>query len=104
MDLKSINESCLLESAEDQKPAIKLQELKPDKKYAVISSRVIQSKFGACVLVELDENVVFLPKRVTKSLESQVEYLVDKKYSIIFRGLKDVGQPNPMSLFEFIES
>nr|WP_253308880.1 hypothetical protein [Rickettsia endosymbiont of Ceutorhynchus assimilis] len=101
MDLKSINETCLFK---DQKTLVKLQDMEPGRKYPIFSAKKTQSKFGPSILIELDDKAVFLPKRTTKSLEDHIEQFIDGKYSIIYRGQKDVGRPNQISLFEIVES
>lgn len=101
MNLSEINSCCLLEGTD--KPAVKLYELEVGLKNPIVSAKKTNSKYGTSILVELPTSVVFLPKRATKSLEDHLEELGSGKYFLVFRGQKDVGQPNLVSLFEIVE-
>lgn len=101
MDLKALNEISLLEK--ENKPIKKLRDLELNIKYKIVGAKVTNSKFGEVILLELEEFVVFLPKRVTESYSPYVQYFKEKKYSLIFRGTKDCKKVQEASLFEIVE-
>lgn len=101
MDLKALNEISLLEK--ENKPIKKLRDLEQDIKYLIVDAKVTNSKFGEVILLELEDYVTFLPKRVTESYSLYVKYFKEKKYSLIFRGTKDCKKAQEASLFEIVE-
>ncbi|KAG5876823.1 hypothetical protein JTB14_014153 [Gonioctena quinquepunctata] len=103
MDLKALNSISLLES-NIPKPVIKLKNLIVGKQYKIHTAKLVQTKFGEAVLLELEENVVFLPQRVTDEYKPQIANFSPDKYAAIFRGTKDVGKTYPASSFEIVES
>ncbi|CAG9840850.1 unnamed protein product [Diabrotica balteata] len=57
-----------------KKPIIKLQDLVPGQRNKILSAKIILSRFGEAVLLELEANVTFLPQRVTTEYKPFVEY------------------------------
>lgn len=101
MDLKSLNKVSLLEK--ENKPIIKIPELHKDLPYKIIEGKITNSKFGKVVLLELEEHIVFLPKRVTDSYSPFVGHFKEGKYSLVFRGMKDCNKAREAILFEIVE-
>ena len=101
MDLTQINLHCIAEDdADGRKPVIKLQALTPGEPHRIYEAKTVTSHFGTCILLELLDNVLFLPKRVTESLTDHVGELIEGIYAVVFIGEKDVGQPNPLIQFK----
>ena len=104
MDLKQINLHCIAEDeADGPKPVIKLQALTPGEPHRIYGAKIVTSRFGTCILLELLDHVLFLPKRVTESLKDYVGELIEGIYAVVFIGEKDVGQPNPLIQFKLIK-
>ena len=101
-DLKSVNEKALLEGP--RKPVQKLDSLPADIPQKILKARLVPTKFGESILVELEESVVFLPRRVTDDFKTQLGYLNTQKYSIVFRGTEDFGKAHPAVRFEIVEN
>lgn len=53
-EFKSLNKSPLAEN----KPSIRLRELLIDAPLLILSARIMKTKFGVSILVELDNNIV----------------------------------------------
>ncbi|KAL1487821.1 hypothetical protein ABEB36_015471 [Hypothenemus hampei] len=65
MDLQQINEAC---QVKPQKPIQKLKELAINEPRKITCAKCVSGKFGTQILIELDDCVVFLPKRVAAAL------------------------------------
>ncbi|KAG5871432.1 hypothetical protein JTB14_002243 [Gonioctena quinquepunctata] len=102
MDLKALNSISLSES-NIPKPVIKLKNLIVGEQYKTNTAKLLQTKFGGTVLLELEKNVMFLPQRVTDGYEPHLADFSTEKCAVIFRGTKDVGKPYPAASFEFVE-
>lgn len=100
MDLAKINEIALLQSKEN----VKLCDLELNKPYSILNTKIVNTRFGRCGLVELQTCNVYLPKRVTNFLEENLEEIKDEKYSLIYRGQKQVNRPNAGFLFEILKN
>lgn len=100
MDLKTLNAVSLLEKRTNQR---KLGELERDKPYKILDGSIVKSKFGAVVLLELEDFVVFLPARVTETYKPFVQFFKEQKYYLVYKGTKDTKKPNPAYIFEVIE-
>ena len=102
MDLQKINATF---QANADKPLIKLQELPVGEQQIILGAQIVKTKFGKSVLLELDENRVFLPKRVTDTFKPILSnFTVEGKYAVVFKEEKDIGKVNPMVIFEIAES
>ncbi|KAG5866542.1 hypothetical protein JTB14_028464 [Gonioctena quinquepunctata] len=86
------------------KPVIKLKNLIVGKQYKINTAKLVSTKFGETVLLELEKNVVFLPQRVTDEYKPHIANFSPDKYAVIFRETKDVGKPYPAASFEIVES
>ncbi|KAG5865133.1 hypothetical protein JTB14_030206 [Gonioctena quinquepunctata] len=102
MDLKALNSISLLEK-NIPKPVIKLQDLIVGDPQKIYSAKLVQTKFGETVLLELEKNVVLLPQRVVAEYKPYVSLFSERKHAIIFRGNIDVGKPQPAASFEINE-
>ncbi|KAJ8964151.1 hypothetical protein NQ314_005092 [Rhamnusium bicolor] len=100
MDLKQLNTFGLIEN----KPLVKLSELPLDAPHPTISLKVTKGKFGESIFVELEDKAVFLPKRVTDYLKPNIKKFTTLKYSLIYRGTKEVGKPQPANQFEIVDT
>lgn len=100
MDLATVNKLALLESKE----AVKLHQLPKDEEIKILSAKIVSTKYGNCPLIELEENIVFLPKRVLKFVEMNIEDFNNSRYNIIFRGLKNCNKINEGAIFEFTKN
>ncbi|CAG9854254.1 unnamed protein product [Phyllotreta striolata] len=69
MDLKEINNVSLIED----KPTKKVTELSVNIPYPILKAKVITSKFGKVILLELSDTKVFLPIRVTSVYEKYID-------------------------------
>uniref|UniRef100_A0A6P7HDH0 Uncharacterized protein LOC114347288 n=1 Tax=Diabrotica virgifera virgifera TaxID=50390 RepID=A0A6P7HDH0_DIAVI len=102
MDLEALNEFLLLEG--QRKPIIKLKELQLNLPYQISSANVTASRFGECVVLELEDKVVYLPPRSTEVLKNHTLELGNGRYSLVFIGEKDTNKGNPATLFKFVKS
>ncbi|KAG5893370.1 hypothetical protein JTB14_000134 [Gonioctena quinquepunctata] len=98
MHLKALNSISLLES-NIPKPVIKLKNLIVGKQYEIHTAKLVHTKFGETVLLELEENVVFLPQRVIDEYKPHIANFSPEKYAVIFRGTKDVVKPLSCCIF-----
>ncbi|XP_050517456.1 uncharacterized protein LOC126892066 [Diabrotica virgifera virgifera] len=102
MDLNKLNKVSVVKK--EDKPITKLQQLEVDKPYKIINSKIVNTAFGQSVLLELEESVVFLPKRVTEDYAPYIDQLRTEKYAVVFRGLVSTSSKlNPAASFEIIE-
>uniref|UniRef100_A0A6P7GWB2 Uncharacterized protein LOC114341513 n=1 Tax=Diabrotica virgifera virgifera TaxID=50390 RepID=A0A6P7GWB2_DIAVI len=83
MDLAKLNAST---SIAERKPAIKLNSLPVNEPQKILSAKIVQSKFGQAVLLELTESVKFLPDRVTEDYKPFLQYFAEQNYSIVYEG------------------
>lgn len=100
VDLNKLNEVSHIR----RKETIKLKDLPENAPHPILSVKIVTTKFGRSVLVELEQYTVFLPKRIVASVEENIENFIPKKYSLIFKGLVDCNKVNPASNFEIVEN
>ena len=100
MDFTKLNQTALLEG--NNKPLIKLSELAKDVPTKILLARLINTKYGECILLELEENTTFLPKRVVPMMKDHLEEFSSGNYSIVFQGFKNVNKPCMGTLFKFM--
>lgn len=100
MDLNKINSASLLEAKE----VIKLSDFTPNVPLPIQSAKLVKTKFGESILLEFEDRITFLPKRVVSTLKNHLDEFSNGKYSIVFEGLKDVRMPSMGVIFKFIES
>ncbi|KAL1487570.1 hypothetical protein ABEB36_015770 [Hypothenemus hampei] len=98
MDLQQINEAC---EVKPQKPIQKLKELAINEPRKITCAKCVSGKFGTQIVIELDDCVVFLPKRVAAALTNQVDALKGRR--IVFRGIKKINNHYEQTDFEFLE-
>ncbi|KAG5877937.1 hypothetical protein JTB14_006844 [Gonioctena quinquepunctata] len=66
--------------------------------------RIVETKFGESVLLELgDGQVVFLPQRVTVTYSPYIEHFSTKKYCLVFRGCINTEKQYPVASFQIME-
>lgn len=86
------------------KQPFKRSELIVDKKLKIVDITKISSSFGESVIVELEENIIFLPKRMHNLMtEEAIKELLEGNGSyIIYKGEKDIpGKLLKALLYEF---
>ncbi|KAG5886959.1 hypothetical protein JTB14_011915 [Gonioctena quinquepunctata] len=107
MDLKALNSIYLLET-KIAKPIVKLQNVKVGEQQAIYSAKIVPTKFGETVLLELKKNIVFLPQRVTNEYKLYITSLWQKNTHSYSEGPKTWENPiqqhllkslNPNKLF-----
>lgn len=98
-DLLEINETAELEF----KPNVKLSDLPLNEKFTICSLTSVQTKYGESILVELERNAVFLPKRVVPLLKGKEAKFENKEYCLVYEGSKEVGKQNPAQLFKIVK-
>lgn len=87
----------------EQKPVISLKSLEPEKPYQLYDLKYIDSKFGKCLLAEIDEGVVFLPKRLNSLTEEEIDSMLSSSVGIVFGGFKNVGKYDNIALVKFVK-
>lgn len=80
-----------------------MSDLTPNTPFKIVAAKLVKGKFKKQILLELEENVVFLPDRVTEVYTPFITEFISKKYSIVFRELIDIGFHHPATTFEIIE-
>lgn len=98
MDLSKINECGIAE----RKHLINIKELTIGGKYIICGAELTNGKFGEAILLELEEYICFLPKRVTNSFKSEIHKFIPGKYALVFQGIKP-SQNFELALFEIVE-
>ncbi|CAH1103850.1 unnamed protein product [Psylliodes chrysocephalus] len=98
-DLLEINETAELEF----KPNFKLSDLPLNEKFTICSLTSVQTKYGESIIVELERNVVFLPKRMVPLLKGKEAKFENKEYCLVYEGSKEVGKLNPAQLFKIVK-
>ncbi|XP_050509867.1 uncharacterized protein LOC126886832 [Diabrotica virgifera virgifera] len=99
MDLLAINASC----SSPNKPSCRLQDLPQEETFKIVNCKLVQTRYGQTVLVELEEKVIFLPKRATTQLRNHLVELSSGNYGICYKGLEAATSSsfNPSPKFEF---
>lgn len=100
MDLNEVNAVSLLEA----KPITRIAELQLNTPHPIYGAEIINTKFGETILLELKDSKTFLPNRMLPLLKNKLEDFRGGKYSLVFKGLKEVNKPSKGVQFEFIES
>ena len=83
---------------------MKLVDLLLGQPQPIKTAKVVTTKFGKSVLIELEDSVVFLPSRVTETYSPHIGYFGSGKYSLVFRGKVETGKANPAASFEILEN
>lgn len=69
-----------------------LTSLELDEKYKVLSAKITQGRYGKTVLLELEQNVVFLPKRYVNVITQQhIENFNSRRYAIVVNEIVKFG-------------
>lgn len=100
MDLTKFNKVSLLETKE----VVKLCDLPINVPQTIYSVQLMTTKYGETALIELTDNKVFLPKRVVPLIRENLQDFDGGKYSIVYKGLKDVKKPSMGTIFELVKS
>lgn len=101
MNLNEINETGVAAT----KPLIKVKELVEGTAYPIVKAKIVNTKFGESVLLELEEASCFLPKRATEAFKSQIDKFVVRKYGLVFKGvsLNKTGKYLDITKFEIVD-
>ena len=86
----------LLKKAATAAAFLKLDDLEIGKRYPIDRFELLpETKYGATIVVYIDDELVYLPKRFTKifKTEADIEELNRQKYVLIYSG-RDVKQHN----------
>lgn len=95
-----LNQRGLLEG----KPPLKPEDTEVGKLYPIIDFSESDGKFGEQTVVELQDHVVYLPKRMRMS-EELMESLRCKQLALVYRGLKFVEKyKKDTPLYEIVEN
>lgn len=101
MNLSNINAVGLTNYS--NKPLLKIKDMVINTPYVLVNIKSVSTPFGRSIMVETDDNVIFLPQRLAHELnEEQVTQLNMMKLSLVFRGMSASGKANPASLVEFV--
>ncbi|KAL3287157.1 hypothetical protein HHI36_001636 [Cryptolaemus montrouzieri] len=91
-------------SAFIEKPTTKLGDLPVNVIHKIFDGKLITSRYGGAVLLELPENQVFLPNKVTYIIKPNIDKFASRKYGLKFIGEKVLqSQPKPAAIFEIVE-
>lgn len=102
MDLSDVNPKGQLAQLSGN-PVIRLQDLPLETPFKIVSGKFVKTKYGSCVLLELENAKIFLPKRMNDVLEGKVDQFATRKYSLVYEGSQECGQHKPAQKFRFIE-
>lgn len=99
--LDKINQTGLL--ASPLKPKINPEQLQIDAINKIYRVRRISTPFGPCIQVELENGVVFLPRRFLEEISAERVIEMNKlSLGLVFRGMKQISN-SATPLFEFVE-
>jgi hypothetical protein len=76
------------------KEAVQLNTLPIDAPFIIVNLKVCKGPFGECILAELDEKSVWLPKRSTSIIKKKLKDFTARKYSLVPKGTKSSDTPN----------
>ncbi|KAL3279446.1 hypothetical protein HHI36_016957 [Cryptolaemus montrouzieri] len=100
MDLLKIKEI----SAFTEKPTRKRGDLPVNVIHKISDGKLITRPYGEAVLLELAENQVFLPNRVTNIIKPNIDQFASRKYGLKFIREKVLqSQPKPAAISEIVE-
>lgn len=94
--LGDINNTGLLDSQFKQK--VKPEQLKINEVYKIVKITRHSSSFGPCIRVELEDSVVFLPRRFVEVMpQDKVDELNKENLGLVYRGMKSTPhRPTPL--------
>lgn len=100
LSVSDLNRRGLLEG----KPILKPEDTEVDKLYPIIDFTEANGKYGEQTVVELQEHIVYLPKRM-RMAEELMESLRCKQLALVYRGMKDVEKYKKKTpLYEIVEN
>ncbi|KAK9878324.1 hypothetical protein WA026_021339 [Henosepilachna vigintioctopunctata] len=71
--------------------------------FPITNANLKKGKFGTAILLELNDQFVYLPQRSTEVLKDKLNYLKDQIYGLKVTGLKEYANLSPSVLFEIVE-
>ncbi|KAK9877797.1 hypothetical protein WA026_019477 [Henosepilachna vigintioctopunctata] len=98
MDIKKINSVCSL-----VKPTLNLKDLPSNTVFPITNAYLKKRKFGTAILLELNDQFVYLPQRRTEVLKDKLNYLKEEIYGLKVTGLKEYANLPHSVLFEIVE-
>lgn len=81
-------------------PIIPLRDLKDDF-YIIKEFRLMNTRFGKKVIVELEEGIVFLPDRFNKFTAKDISNFNTSQYCMTYHGLQSLGDGRSFHNIEF---
>lgn len=88
MDLNKINEMGTL--SVKNKEVVPLNTLELNCIHKILVAKLITTIYGDCILIEVEDKKIFLPKRATLVLKQHLDELNSQKYGIKFIGMKEI--------------
>lgn len=104
MDLSKLESACAVNS----KPKITAHQLTLNQHYKIVRIRSAKTKYGRAIIVELEENIMFLPKRFESVFETE-DKISDfnrnhiNNYSLVVEGFMKTAHNLETPLIQFIE-
>nr|CAH7766648.1 unnamed protein product [Callosobruchus chinensis] len=95
IDLAKINLRSLVQDRQ-RKQTKKMKQLHANTPYPGL--------YGVQVVLNLQDQAIYLPNRVTEVYKKNLDHFTSHKYSIIYRGEVDCGSTEPLQSFEIIET
>lgn len=98
--LRELNSKGLLKTP--LKPKIKPEELTVNEVYKVVNFKRISGAYGPCILVEIADGIIFMPKRYSSLIpDEKVSELNQQQLGLVLRGFKST--PNGSTpLYEIV--
>lgn len=94
----------LLKKAATAVPFLKFEDLEIGREYVIERFELLNdTKFGACIVVYIDGDMLYLPKRFVKILKADIDNLNKKNHVLIYGG-KDIANSNRIIIdFELVK-
>lgn len=88
-----------------EKVKVSPEEMEINKIYPVLWMEKVNTQFGDTVTVEIKEGILYLPKRLSKSIieRGSLEVLTQSQLGIKYLGKKATGSANAANLFEIVK-
>lgn len=74
-----------------------------DVKYKILNLKAVNTKYGRNIVAELEEEVVFLPKRMAALQDEDLAKLLEDNVSLMYLGCQKVGKYNNVNIIKFVE-
>ncbi|VEN52196.1 unnamed protein product [Callosobruchus maculatus] len=94
MELSKVNE---IGVGINKKPRIKLNDLQINVAYPILKAKLVDEPYGEVILVTLESNIVFLPRRATDQTKKLLDRFNSGQYTLMYTGMRDIGKPYQMN-------